>query len=606
MSLKFATKTSMSYYDLVAWISENSQLVNCRIDNVYSTVIPNVFVFKLHCPQGIKELIIEPGRRIHFTKYEREKTFDTKARILREYVRDASIRSISIVNDERILRIDLSNGNSIYVELLPRGLLVVADQQNRVLFSTEYREFKDRTIRPGHQYSEPPKPTMDVKEIEKNLQKGNLSRVLGAPQDIISYLGIQVNSLSELEEAKRKLKEFEEQLKNGRVTPCYSENNVLPIRFENCVEAKSFNDALDEYFTKLEKVEAVKRKSEKVEEEKKRLESSINQLLSTIEEYKKEEEKLRTIGRLIMSNYQLVEDEIKRNAKRFTLKLDGYEVELDPKLSAMKNASKYFDEAKEYSQKAKRAEETLEELKKKLQSLSAEIEEKSRESAISFRKKEWYEKYRWSFTRHGYLVIAGKDQDQNESIVRKLLGERDIFLHADIQGAAATVIKDPEGIQEEDIRDAAVIAACYSKAWKVGLGSVDVFWVYGSQVSKSPPAGEYLPKGSFMIYGKKNFVNNVKLELAIGVCKGENEVRVEAGPVDAISEKCDAYAVIAPGGTDPSKVAEKIARDFSKKLELPAKVIANEIAKLMPGRSEIKKVEVKSVASTNNNNPISH
>ncbi len=592
----------MSYYDLVAWISENS-LLNCRIDNVYSTVIPNVFIFKLHCAQGIKELVVEPGRRVHFTKYDREKTLDNKAKALREFVRDAFIKSVSTVNDERILKIELSNGNSIYVELLPRGLLVVTDQQNRVVFSTEYKEFKDRTIRPGYQYSVPPKPAIDEKEIEKNLQKGNLSRVLGAPQDIINSLGIRVGNVSELEEARKKLSEFEKQLREGRIDPCYSENNVLPIKFSGCTEAKSFNDALDEYFTKLEKAETAKKKSEKIEEERKKLEGSISQLLSTIDEYKKEEERLRTIGKLIMSNYQLVDEEIKRNPKKFTLKLDGYDVEIDPKLSAMKNASKYFDEAKEYSQKVKKAEETLEELKRKLKNLSEEIEEKNKESIISFRKREWYEKYRWAFTRHGYLVIAGKDQDQNESIVRKLLEDKDIFLHADIQGAAATVIKNPEGIQEEDIIDAATIAACYSKAWKAGLGSVDVFWVYGNQVSKSPPPGEYLPKGSFMIYGKKNFVNNVKLELAIGVCKRENEVKVEVGSVDAISEKCDAYAVIVPGTYDPSKVAEKVAKELSKRLELPVKVIANEIAKLMPGKGEIKKVQTKITVSKSNNNP---
>jgi len=56
------------------------------------------------------------------------------------------------------------------------------------------------------------------------------------------------------------------------------------------------------------------------------------------------------------------------------------------------------------------------------------------------RKKEWYEKYRWSISRNGYLIIAGKDASQNESIVKKYLRDKDIFLHADIAGAPATII----------------------------------------------------------------------------------------------------------------------------------------------------------------------
>jgi len=85
--------------------------------------------------------------------------------------------------------------------------------------------------------------------------------------------------------------------------------------------------------------------------------------------------------------------------------------------------------------------------------------------------------------------------DQNESLVKKMLGEEEIFLHADIQGAPATIIKDSKGVQEGDIYDAAVVAACYSKAWKLGLGSVDVFWVYGSQSRSRLPLGNTYLRG---------------------------------------------------------------------------------------------------------------
>ena len=59
---------------------------------------------------------------------------------------------------------------------------------------------------------------------------------------------------------------------------------------------------------------------------------------------------------------------------------------------------------------------------------------------------------------------------------------------------------------EKTIQETAEFVASYSKAWKEIWGYADVFYVNADQVSKSPPAGEYLPKGSFMILGKKKFL----------------------------------------------------------------------------------------------------
>ncbi|MCY0883842.1 MAG: NFACT RNA binding domain-containing protein, partial [Acidianus infernus] len=208
---------------------------------------------------------------------------------------------------------------------------------------------------------------------------------------------------------------------------------------------------------------------------------------------------------------------------------------------------------------------------------------------LSIRKKEWYEKYRWSFTTNGFLVIAGKDADQNESLVRKLLEDNDIFLHADIQGAAATIIKNPKNITEQDIYDAAVIAASYSKAWKLGLAAVDVFWVYGSQVSKSPPAGEYLPKGSFMIYGKKNYIKSVKLNLAIGF-KINDSLEIIVGSENSVSAKVKNYVLISPGD-ELERTADRIVKILSEANSINVgKELKNEVLSILPGKSKIIKV----------------
>ena len=57
----------------------------------------------------------------------------------------------------------------------------------------------------------------------------------------------------------------------------------------------------------------------------------------------------------------------------------------------------------------------------------------------------WFEKFNWSITSENYLVIAGRDGQQNELLVRRYLRSGDLYVHADIHGASSVVIKNPSG-----------------------------------------------------------------------------------------------------------------------------------------------------------------
>jgi hypothetical protein len=52
--------------------------------------------------------------------------------------------------------------------------------------------------------------------------------------------------------------------------------------------------------------------------------------------------------------------------------------------------------------------------------------------------------------------------------------------------------------------------------------------VWGDQVSKSAPTGEYLPTGSFMIRGKKNYLPPCQLVLGFGFLFRLSEDFIEA------------------------------------------------------------------------------
>ncbi len=567
----------MTYFDLLAWHVENqTKLEGCRIDNIYAGKgAENLFLFHLHCRDGDRDLIMEPGRRIHFTKFTLDRETNGQISFLRSLLRESFIRETNLLDGERIYLLNTSNGKKIILELLPRGILLLTDENNQILFSSQTRQFKDRKIRQGETYTPPP---------QVNPRKPSLTSILGAPTEIIEALNIK-----DTENGKILIENLRENLRKGQIYPCLKQDTVLPIKVDGCVEASSFNEALDSYFTRLEKEEIVNKASEKLNSEKGRLTATINEINEKINEYRSKAEKLRSIGKKIMESYSDIEKIVQMSGgkkNKINVTLDGIEIGIDPLLSPTKNATRYFDEAKEYEAKAKKAEETIINLKEKLKNLELSIKQKEESRRVKIREKEWYEKYRWTITRNGLLVIAGRDVDQNESLVRKLLDDNDIFLHADIHGAPATIIKsNGKEITEEDIHDASVLSAAYSKAWKEGLGSVDVFWVPGKQVSKSPPSGEYLTKGSFMIYGKKNFLKNVKLELWFGFEESEG-IRVFVGSKESVKMRSKFTIRAIPGDEDPEKVAAKIIKVISREgLEISG--LKDEIMRALPGKSKI-------------------
>ena len=48
----------------------------------------------------------------------------------------------------------------------------------------------------------------------------------------------------------------------------------------------------------------------------------------------------------------------------------------------------------------------------------------------------WFEKFKWFISSENYLVISGRDAQQNELLVKKYLRTGDVYVHADIHGAS--------------------------------------------------------------------------------------------------------------------------------------------------------------------------
>jgi len=224
--------------------------------------------------------------------------------------------------------------------------------------------------------------------------------------------------------------------------------------------------------------------------------------------------------------------------------------------SIEENASEYFEKAKKARAKAARAKEALESSKKKLEQLSLKKPEKKPVELKKPRKKEWYEKYRWFYSSEGFLVIGGRDATTNEIVIKKHTDKDDIVFHTDMSGSPFFVIKT-EGRKpgEATMQETANATAYYSRAWKKGMASTDVFYVRPEQVSKTAKSGESLPHGAFMIYGKTEYIVP-DMKSAVGIRDG----RLIGGPVDAVKKNADRYVVIIQGDDKPSDTAKKIRK----------------------------------------------
>ena len=197
-------------------------------------------------------------------------------------------------------------------------------------------------------------------------------------------------------------------------------------------------------------------------------------------------------------------------------------VDIDIALSAHANARNYFQVKKKIQEKQSKTEAAE---GKAMQSAARKAENASKKKVFApkkdlgvVRKVLWFEKFNWFITSDNYMVLSGRDAQQNELLVKRYLKKGDIYLHGDMHGAATTIIKNPsgEGVSQDTLYQAGNMAVCRSSAWETNL-VISAWWVFDHQVSKTAPTGEYLPTGSFMIRGKKNFLPPTKIQLGAAV-----------------------------------------------------------------------------------------
>lgn len=518
--------------------------------------------------------------------------------ILRKNLSERRIMAVQQINFDRIVKITLSTGQELILEMFREGNLIITDG-NVITFALNQREWKNRKILVGEVYRPPGETdplSFDADAFRETVKKSKASLVqtlatrmnLGGEtsEELLHRAEIDKDTpASGFEDYEILLSTFRELLQESLQGKAYYYHDALTLSpvVLNHISAhpdrifEDLNDGIAFYFDNYPEGE----------KELTPLERRLESQKRTIEEYNAKAEKLQRCGTVVISNLRTIQsilDETKENEreikagtvlrsssaevvafdagkKTVTVSFMEEQIPLSYETRATENANSLFQESKDLKAKASAAGNAVEDT---IKSMSFREEKPKKKK----RTKHWFEIYHWFFSSEGFLVVSGKDRKTNEKVVKKHMKEGDLYVHADMYGAPSTVIKS-EGDRkpgEQTIREACIFAVAQSRAWSAGIASGSAYWVYPEQVSKTPESGEYVSTGSWIVRGKRNYLFDLPLELVIEVIEYSSDTIPMIHPPFESGEQEGKQIRIRPGNIKRTGIVKEIA----EMLEVPA------------------------------------
>jgi predicted ribosome quality control (RQC) complex YloA/Tae2 family protein len=588
-----------------------------------SAITEDSLLFRLHHPTSQDIMLVLSIKGLWITKLKfkqmQENVLETA---LKAEIERAKFESLEQMGSERIvvLRFRQLDGRLRIVigEFFGEGNIVLCDESLQILAILRPIEVRHRTLKVGLKYAPPPSRGLDIFTIsaeqlrllrDKNKDLDILrwtGRNLSLPKKFVEEIahaaGIspvtKAGQLSDeqLDRIYAATKELVERIvTEAKHDPVLifadgKPQDALPIRIagleaSTAKSAASYADAVDEVLSSdiLEHSRGTKtveldRQISVLEhdlEEQNKAKDQVLQKASAIRKLAGEfMSSLRTgIQRLDESSAKEIlasnSGAVIRDKGINYLEVASERVRLDSNLNLAQIASMLYAKAKEMERGSQSIDEAKEKLLvqiDKLRTQTATIHKKidAKQQVV----REWYERYRWFITTDGLLAIGGRDASSNSALVRKHLTEHDIVFHAEVHGSPFFIVKNAAkqaelGEINQSLREVAQATVSFSRAWKDGLSSADAYWVMPEQVKKGAPTGQFLPKGSFVIEGKRNYLKGIELRLAIGIADISGKQALVCGPPDAIRKKCFVYAVLVQGGMDPMSAAKKVRSELA-------------------------------------------
>ena len=113
-------------------------------------------------------------------------------------------------------------------------------------------------------------------------------------------------------------------------------------------------------------------------------------------------------------------------------------------------------------------------------------------------------KFRQMLTASGKLLLAGKDAEQNEELIKQI-SKDEYVLHTASPGSPFVNIKaSSDSVDKNDLKEAAIFCAKYSQAWKKPKvkKDVEVHVFLGKDVFKQ----DYMKLGTFGVKEVKKII----------------------------------------------------------------------------------------------------
>ena len=610
--------SSIELFKIISVLNKEIESDNLYLNNVYQ-VMNDSYLFRLHqVGKSKKYVMINPKIGIWESKYDIEKDESTGyVTSLRRNLLRARLIKFEQPPGERIciMHFETKKGKrKVICEFFREGNIIVVDENNKILSCLRKLKVRHREIFPGSTYEFPPLKATSI----ENFQKEDLENIYENDLEIAKWIGRNY-SLS-----KKYIEEILERISIDKEKECNKlssneikklENEILELvkvvkshdlsvwiaKDENLIEdislinlehskksdyyeSDSLMDELDNYITlNLSKTQSVT-KQEPINKKIIELEKSIKLQQDAYNKNKDKAVKLRDLAAELSKANSYTEildgreiEIIKYRHNIIKIPFIDSEIEIDKEISAIKLSSLCFDHAKKLERKVESIEIASLKLKSDLDKIRNKVN-KQEESKSSIKIKEealWFEKFRWFVSLEGDLVIGGRDSQSNVDIIKKYAKQNDLVFHSEIVGSPFFIIK--EGVSDTTITETATATASFSRAWK-SQSSVDVYYVKYEQVKKGAPSGMSMPKGSFMIEGKKTILKKVKLELAIGAVMHNGKYTIMSGPTDAVMRRSLGYVTIQPGKRKASDIAKLIKNKLILKLD-------NDISEIYKGKS---------------------
>lgn len=603
---------------LVKEISE--QTSDYYVNNIYS-INQNSVLFKLHHPEKPDLFLVVSSIGMWFTGIKIEALEPNKmVKRLRDDLLRLKLNKIEQIDVERIAYLRFSGFDKEFVlicEFFGDGNILLCNKDLKVLALLHSIEVRHRELHVGSTYMPPPQKGLNIfdiasdnfaelKTVSTPIAKW-FGRMFGLPtkyaEEILraakvspemSGESITDNDISSIVNAAKTLVG---NIVTGNHTPVIVKSGdnldvypvVVSIPDSEQESIPSFMEGLDKIFSKIILEKGKEVRSGSLDKKIADLQSRIDEQSKAIVSVKEKSEKISNVARLlftfssqgITSLTDPAATEILRtqNAELIKergvpfLKINDEKIQIKPESSFPAIASTLYNEAKKQSS----AIESIEALKRKNQKEIDKLKSQAQENKkavffTEFKKKEWFERYRWFFTSDGLLAIGGRDSSSNSAIIRKQLGKNDKVFHAEIFGSPFFVVKDvPESLPFDSLNEVAQATVCFSRAWREAMHGMSAYWINPDQVKKGAPSGQFLSKGSFVLEGHRNFIKANNLRLAVGILYHDERYLIMCGPPEPVKKICICYAVIEPGGSDITDTAKRLRVEFIKLQEDIAK-----------------------------------